>query len=173
MDFKKLFKNTHAVSPVIGVILMVAITVILAAAIGSSVFGQGPAESAPQANLDIKAAFTGDATNPPAIKIEHLGGDPIHFEDPKITKVTASVNGGTSVEINADGAPDSGEYDNLGTMSVGDVKKLDLEISAGVFLDEDTNAAATTDIIDSGDTVNIKIIDVQTNQLICDKDIRM
>ena len=42
MDLKKLFKNNDAVSPVIGVILMVAITVILAAAIGSSVFGQGP-----------------------------------------------------------------------------------------------------------------------------------
>jgi flagellin-like protein len=33
--------ETQHVSPVIGVILMVAITVILAAAIGSSVFGQG------------------------------------------------------------------------------------------------------------------------------------
>ncbi len=55
MDLKKLFKNNDAVSPVIGVILMVAITVILAAAIGSSVFGQGPAESAPQANINIKA----------------------------------------------------------------------------------------------------------------------
>ena len=58
MDFKKLFMNNKAVSPVIGVILMVAITVILAAAIGSSVFGQGTAESAPQANLDIQPAGT-------------------------------------------------------------------------------------------------------------------
>ena len=58
MDFKKLFMNNKAVSPVIGVILMVAITVILAAAIGSAVFGQGTAESAPQANLDIQPAGT-------------------------------------------------------------------------------------------------------------------
>ena len=56
MDLKKLFKYNDAVSPVIGVILMVAITVILAAAIGSSVFGQGPTKSAPQANIGIKAA---------------------------------------------------------------------------------------------------------------------
>lgn len=34
-------ETTQHVSPVIGVIIMVAITVILAAAIGSSVFGQG------------------------------------------------------------------------------------------------------------------------------------
>lgn len=173
MDFKKLFrKDDKAVSPVIGVILMVAITVILAAAIGSSVFGMGPAKSAPQANLEIKAAATGDATNPPSITIEHLGGDPIHFEDSKITKITASVNGGASVEVNADGTPDSGDNDNLGTMGVGDVKKLDLEISNGIFVDEDNTAGATTDIIDLGDTVHIKIIDVETNQLICDKDIR-
>ncbi len=62
MDLKKLFKNNDAVSPVIGVILMVAITVILAAAIGSSVFGQGPVKSAPQANLDIKANSTAIGT---------------------------------------------------------------------------------------------------------------
>ena len=58
MDLKKLFKNNDAVSPVIGVILMVAITVILAAAIGSSVFGQGTTKSAPQANIGIKASAT-------------------------------------------------------------------------------------------------------------------
>ena len=82
MDFKKLFKNTHAVSPVIGVILMVAITVILAAAIGSSVFGQGPAESAPQANLDIKSAGITSLVllAIASVRFEHLGGDPIHFE---------------------------------------------------------------------------------------------
>ncbi|CAD7776403.1 Archaeal Type IV pilin, N-terminal [Candidatus Methanoperedenaceae archaeon GB50] len=39
--------NEEAVSPVIGVILMVAITVILAAVIASFVFGMGPSESAP------------------------------------------------------------------------------------------------------------------------------
>ena len=65
MDLKKLFMNNKAVSPVIGVILMVAITVILAAAIGSSVFGQGTAQSAPQANFDIQSA--GIASGAPGI----------------------------------------------------------------------------------------------------------
>ena len=79
MDFKKLFrKDEKAVSPVIGVILMVAITVILAAAIGSSVFSKGTAEAAPQANLNMKAnALKG-------ITIEHLGGDTINFGNTKI-----------------------------------------------------------------------------------------
>jgi len=41
MDLKKLFNDDDAVSPVIGVILMVAITVILAAVIASFVLGLG------------------------------------------------------------------------------------------------------------------------------------
>ena len=71
--------NNKAVSPVIGVVLMVAITVILAAAIGSSVFGQGTAQPAPQANLNIQAAGINTEQDPnlASIKIEHLGGDPI------------------------------------------------------------------------------------------------
>ena len=114
MDFKKIFRNDKAVSPVIGVVLMVAITVILAAAIGSSVFGQGTAKSAPQANIDIKAVnVTGDGY----IKFEHLGGDPIHFESNSTTKVMASVNGGNSVDI---------YVTELDVFDVGDVQVLEL-----------------------------------------------
>ncbi|MCC4765863.1 type IV pilin [Methanosarcina sp. DH1] len=174
MDFKKLFrKDDKAVSPVIGVILMVAITVILAAAIGSSVFSKGTTESAPQASLDIKGA--GVSSSVASIKIEHLGGDPIHFEDDAVTKVTASVNGGGSVEINADGLGTDDittDDDGLGNMNVGDVKILKL-----IKASDDTTAlqdstGGTDHAIVSGDTVNIKVIDVQTNQLICDKEVR-
>ena len=41
MEFKQLIGDDDAVSPVIGVILMVAITVILAAVIGTFVHGLG------------------------------------------------------------------------------------------------------------------------------------
>ena len=146
MDFKKIFRNDKAVSPVIGVVLMVAITVILAAAIGSSVFGQGTAKSAPQANIDIKAV---NATGDGYIKFEHLGGDPIHFEtDNSTTKVMVSINGGNSVNLNAT---------TLGTFDVGDIQVMGLP---------------TETAVDSGDSLNIKIIDVQTKQLICDRTIR-
>ncbi|MGB9938530.1 type IV pilin [Methanosarcina sp.] len=154
MDFKKLIMNNKAVSPVIGVILMVAITVILAAAIGSAVFGQGTAQSAPQTNLDIKSASTTTATPAPvSVKIEHLGGDSIHFETDKQTKVMASLEGADAVEIGAT---------SLNTMSVGDVKTLPL-----TAMD-----STKTPNVKSGDTVNIKFIDVATSQLICDKDVR-
>ncbi|MDR7664287.1 type IV pilin [Methanosarcina sp. Z-7115] len=167
MDFTKWFKNTHAVSPVIGVILMVAITVILAAAIGSSVFGQGPAKSAPQANLDIKAGpldITG-SVDIATIRIEHLGGDPIHFEDGAITKVMASVGSGQSYIIGAANNAITATPAGLGVFGVGSVKTLRLTDTAGA------NAFGAEP--KSGETVHIKIIDVQTNQLICDTDIRI
>lgn len=56
-------KEEKAVSPVIGVILMVAITVILAAVIASFVFGLGTKapKVAPQASLAVSEAK--NATN--------------------------------------------------------------------------------------------------------------
>lgn len=157
MDFKKLFKNNdNAVSPVIGVILMVAITVILAAAIGSSVFSHGNIKSAPQANLDIKAVSAYDASATPkqaVVKIEHLGGDTIHFEDSG-ANITATLDGEDSVRINAE---------KLGEFTAGDVKTLQL-----IENDKNNTAVEAT----KGKTVNIKISDPETNQLICDKDVK-
>ncbi|ELZ96761.1 hypothetical protein C440_03268 [Haloferax mucosum ATCC BAA-1512] len=53
MNFKQLLADDDAVSPVIGVILMVAITVILAAVIGTFVLGLGDqvGNTAPQASF--------------------------------------------------------------------------------------------------------------------------
>lgn len=171
MDFKKLFrKDDKAVSPVIGVILMVAITVILAAAIGSSVFGMGPAKSAPQANLEIRAAGitgSGSTSAVASVKIEHLGGDIIRFEDSEKTKVTASLENGQSYTIKiANNDPAASSNPGLGTLDVGSVKTLKLADGTGA------NAFVGVEP-KSGNTVHIKIIDVQTNQLICDKDVRL
>ena len=55
MKIGQLFADENAVSPVIGVILMVAITVILAAVIASFVLGGlGPSETAPQASFGFE-----------------------------------------------------------------------------------------------------------------------
>jgi archaeal type IV pilus assembly protein PilA len=152
MDLKKLFKNNDAVSPVIGVILMVAITVILAAAIGSSVFGQGTTNPAPKANINIKAVDAyASASSPATVTFEHNGGDPIHFEDSAITKVMASINGENSTDLTAT---------SLGVMSTGSAKNLDLY-----------NGTAAVDV-PAGSTVNFKVVDVKTNQLIINKDVR-
>jgi len=73
MQFKQLLEDDDAVSPVIGVILMVAITVILAAVIGTFVLGLGDqvSDSAPQ------ATFNFDFANSSEVSITHDGGDSI------------------------------------------------------------------------------------------------
>ena len=95
MNLKQLFKDDDAVSPVIGVILMVAITVILAAVIASFVLGLGDqaAQDTPRASFefsyDSSAGTSGNdlhqsgAGNPDdgvavgELTITHTGGDTI------------------------------------------------------------------------------------------------
>ncbi|WP_435359322.1 type IV pilin [Haloarchaeobius sp. DFWS5] len=75
MELKNLFTEDDAVSPVIGVILMVAITVILAAVIGAFVLNiGGNQESAPQAQLDF--AYPGGNN----VEITHGGGDTLNTD---------------------------------------------------------------------------------------------
>ncbi|ELZ96760.1 hypothetical protein C440_03263 [Haloferax mucosum ATCC BAA-1512] len=84
MQLKHLFTEDRAVSPVIGVILMVAITVILAAVIGTFVLGLGDqvSETAPQASF----AFDYDGSE---LTITHESGEQI---DGGLVTVTGDVN---------------------------------------------------------------------------------
>lgn len=75
-----------AVSPVIGVILMVAITVILAAVIAAFVFGMGPPEQAPSASIRMTNV------NGNNITLQNQGGDPID-----LSKTTITVTQGDKV----------------------------------------------------------------------------
>ncbi|WP_321430034.1 type IV pilin N-terminal domain-containing protein [uncultured Methanolobus sp.] len=156
-------KEEDAVSPVIGVILMVAITVILAAVIAAFVFGMGPPESAPQASLRATAS---EMSSNSAIKLEHQGGDQIMFTSAN-TLVTISGNttteGSVTYEITGDAAGfDAGEtryiyYDNS---------------SDTVYLGNSSVTNIDADIATSGETVNVKIIDVASQQMIGNMDVR-
>lgn len=64
--------RNRAISPVIGVILMVAITVILAAVIGSFVLGFGDQIQETSPNTQFSFDNTGDT-----LIVTHEGGDPI------------------------------------------------------------------------------------------------
>ena len=103
MNIKKFTEGDRAVSPVIGIVLMVAITVILAAVIGTFVLGLGDSvtgETAPQASWE-----TADAPDGNGVVIAHNGGDPV--ED-------------SNLEITHNGSPVTlGEQFN-GTVSAGD-----------------------------------------------------
>ncbi len=79
--------DNRGVSPVIGVILMVAITVILAAVIGGFVLGLGgDLQSAPQAQISVSAAGNG------AVDISHDGGDAITSADLVVSDGSNSIN---------------------------------------------------------------------------------
>ena len=83
----KMIKNEDAVSPVIGVILMVAITVILAALIGAFVFQMGPPEMSPQASIQLVDADGTDFT------LTHNGGDTISWDETRISIDGTDYNG--------------------------------------------------------------------------------
>ena len=86
--------DDRAVSPVIGVILMVAITVILAAVIGTFVLGLGDqlGDTAPQ------ATFTIDDNSSDTINITKTGGQSIDGADLALSvggeRVNESIGGG-------------------------------------------------------------------------------
>jgi flagellin-like protein len=122
MDIKQFLGDEDAVSPVIGVILMVAITVILAAVIGTFVLGLGQGvQSAPQAQFTIETSNLNDATDTnDAFVITHDGGDTIEsanvdivvdgdlvYDDGAVNSPTFSVaapGDNWQTEINAGGA---------------------------------------------------------------------
>ena len=81
MNLKKLFTEERAVSPVIGVILMVAITVILAAVVGSFVLGLASdvSENAPTVQID----FNYDSDDESVILI-HDGGSSFQSADVRL-----------------------------------------------------------------------------------------
>jgi len=73
MKLKQLFTDDDAVSPVIGVILMVAITVILAAVIGAFVLDIGGSQEAvPQADWEFSYSESDEE-----LTVSHNGGDSV------------------------------------------------------------------------------------------------
>ncbi|WP_336361298.1 type IV pilin N-terminal domain-containing protein [Haladaptatus sp. ZSTT2] len=88
MQLKQLFTEEDAVSPVIGVILMVAITVILAAVIGTFVLNLGDqvGDAAPQAKFSFDYDGSSDLT------ITHESGDKIAADDLVVKSSAGSVD---------------------------------------------------------------------------------
>lgn len=76
------FRCDSGVSPVVGVILMVAITVILAAVIAAFVLGQSDIASTPQASVVIDIVAT-DVNSEYWVNLSHNGGDTFYLNDIK------------------------------------------------------------------------------------------
>lgn len=105
--------SDRAVSPVIGVILMVAITVILAAVIGTFVLGLGDniGNSAPQAQFNYNYADAGSGNK--WVNITHQGGDPINNETLSITVGGADYTTANDVQGTWDDRTTAGDTINI------------------------------------------------------------
>ncbi|PSP97939.1 type IV pilin [Halobacteriales archaeon QS_4_70_19] len=138
MNFKQLFMDDDAVSPVIGVILMVAITVILAAVIGTFVLGLGDqvSDTAPQ------ASFTFDLTdnpvdntggNPDTLTITHDGGDSITASQLSIVASGATAEDSDTSSTASVSSPN--DWETLSASSPAEVSAgTTLELSNGDFV---------------------------------------
>ncbi|WP_058826326.1 type IV pilin [Haloferax sp. Q22] len=169
---KKFIREEDAVSPVIGVILMVAITVILAAVIGTFVLGLGDqvGNSAPQASFEFSqsnSAYTDADTTPDSVElimveITHSNGASIEEGT-----VSVTVNGhpaygiadnGASADdptalwsgsdtISAGSSVTVGLYDDDGdevVTTAGSITKLNYEDAAGTAQEDKIQAPRTT-----------------------------
>jgi len=172
MELKQLFGDQRAVSPVIGVILMVAITVILAAVIGTFVLGLGDQvqSTTPQAQFgfeqsteSVSDADTGtDTAEVTVVSITHETGDSIDETD-----LSVSVNGERAWELNntdntddprtVDPWDDSGE-----SVSAGSSFKVymyedgnDYSPDTAVDVQDGSGFEATAAQLEDGDTVRV------------------
>lgn len=163
MNFKTLFQNDdRAVSPVIGVILMVAITVILAAVIGTFVLGLGDSlgDSTPQAsfpidNVDADAGVNG------TIEVTKTGGQDIAFDDLRIVV----DDGGNTSEIDL-ATLDSANGENwrtADTAEITDPGTVTVNIRGG-------SATGTGDLdIYAGNEVTVTIVHKQSGGAISER----
>jgi len=125
MDIKQLFEDDDAVSPVIGVILMVAITVILAAVIASFVLGLGNQTNtgAPTTTIgfNYEQVYENDNTvNLGTLKVSHDGGDSIKMQE---IYVRGSGINDTKDDYNPGGSGDSNILDVKEIANTGPVQQ--------------------------------------------------
>jgi flagellin-like protein len=106
MQVRQLFTDDSAVSPVIGVILMVAITVILAAVIGSFVLNLGGSlqNTSPQATIDFNYNESANPVNGTGnVTLVHASGDQLENSSIRVTTSdsTSSFSGANYSDENS------------------------------------------------------------------------
>ncbi|UPV99694.1 type IV pilin N-terminal domain-containing protein [Halorussus gelatinilyticus] len=130
MDLKSLFSDEDAVSPVIGVILMVAITVILAAVIGTFVLGLGDrvSQASPSATFTFDYSENGGNIT---VDVVHDGGNAVPADQVNVTVGGQNVYGDGELAISNSG--DNSSFPS-GDITAGDT----LTINSSTFSDGDT-----------------------------------
>ena len=147
MEITRLFTDETAVSPVIGVILVVAITVILSAVIGTFALGLGTTQdTAPQSTWE--KGYTDDDSD--TLELTHASGDPMEPARLSIAVSGAACSSG-SLESPKNLATD---YSMTGTVSAGDSVAVDNDhfCSDGTTSDLDLKPATVRLVWEDEDT---------------------
>jgi flagellin-like protein len=144
--------NDRGVSPVIGVILMVAITVILAAVIGTFVLdiGQSAGDTAPSASLTVEVTAADHAFN-----VSHKGGDALSAENTRV--IISEVNGNNEVTYDTGSTAD--------TFAVGDSEGFNTSSGGTTWTLQDADPANTFPV-SAGSQYDFQIIDTQSQRVI-------
>ena len=147
-------KNEEAVSPVIGVILMVAITVILAAVIAAFVFNMGGgAEKAPTAS--IVAANNPDTTEYD-LKINHKGGDLLKGGDWKLSVVEVGD------------APQFNNSVSGSDLAVGNQIVVNLTTTTASIITNSTVTGGSGTTLSPNTKYDVKLVHVPSNAMLID-----
>jgi len=144
MQLSNIFTDDDAVSPVIGVILMVAITVILAAVIGAFVLNLGGGQESPP-QVDWGWSDNSSSASSGGVTLEHNGGDRVDNPD-QIT-----MTGDLSSDITLDNS----DLFDADTVSAGDDAVLTNSTSTSL-----SSGTGTLELVwESSDGSNSQVID--------------
>ncbi len=166
---KTIRKNEEAVSPVIGVILMVAITVILAAVIAAFVFGMGPPKQAPQASIRVTSVNTTVSTDT-SVKMEHQGGADITLSDVKL--IVEQGNNRMTWDQVSTGTDKLRAGDILRVYVGSTVGNVRITNSTSATLTTGTNTSSAAYAIQTASEVTVTMIDIPSGQQIAQGKIR-
>jgi flagellin-like protein len=145
-----LLKNLDGLSPLIGTVLVLAITFLLAGVIATSLFGGEHEDDLAPAPA---ASFSVAEYNNTSLKVVHSGGESINFD-----------NSTTSVILNVDGKDGKNYFLNsssLGSLGAGETKMLPLKDREGNLIPKK-----------AGDVATLKFIDLKTQKPIFTQEIK-
>lgn len=172
--------DEYAVSPVVGVVLMVGLTVIMISAVAVSVFAFSIPESAPHANIVVVEARGDIGTESlynNTIVLKHKGGDALNENNTKII-ITGKGYAYTGTDPEYHSAQDmrvvyydlTGDNDLLGVNEkIVEGTSWDAGEQIELYGRDGYKAENTVDSkwkLDDGSTVSVTIIDTVTNQVI-------
>jgi flagellin-like protein len=179
-QIKAILDDEQGVSPVIGVILMVAITVILAAVIGTFVLGLGDSlQQAPQSTLnaeDASADYDNSSNNSTAFEISQNGGDAISLGDVRV--VIDSQSDSTSFSFEQGSWTDRGANSTVNMTLNGDqISTLDEpELAVGDSLIVQNNATVESNVdatLQSNTAYRIRLIHVPSDSILLDTEVTL